>query len=447
MYVEHLVGDDGALLQAGVRIRGFDRGRLAPAFEELLKTWTTWGALGVALRVHLSDAGVLTLSIFVTSPETNAPALRSFFARFALIEGLDGADLDFPGDKHSFLSLLQDWPDETLAIDANVQTLGGAPLLCRAVWPNLLDTILNRMAVLGAAVWAHVNLVRAAPAPERQKRWARALIELENEAIPTDLRVKQEATFEAARRGAFNIETYWGAGPEHLGPLHEMLDDAIRAQDGSAITKESLLTRLSEAPDSVLDALHSFILIGEPNSLELAAGYATAEEANATLRWPKPSILLTRPGPPPPSGDANGRHGVQWSAFPPLRDEPGYVFISYAHADAAPVFSVLNALESASTPYWYDRGIPTGEQWDDELERKLSQCKAVVAFLSNRSIQSRYCRREIKYADILGKPIAPILIENIALDGGLAFILAPVQSIELHDPQLIQRIVSFIGGA
>lgn len=99
------------------------------------------------------------------------------------------------------------------------------------------------------------------------------------------------------------------------------------------------------------------------------------------------------PMPPPPAS---------------LVTEGDYVFLSYAHADRAFGLSVLQRLQQAGARVWYDEGLQAGTQWDQELERRIRACGALVACLTDGYQTSRFCTREISFADGIGKPILPI---------------------------------------
>ena len=72
-----------------------------------------------------------------------------------------------------------------------------------------------------------------------------------------------------------------------------------------------------------------------------------------------PGILL-------PGGD----HLVEVATVPPFDayqgDEP-YVFVSYAHKDAAMVYEEITRLHEAGCKIWYDEGIEASNEWPEEI--------------------------------------------------------------------------------
>lgn len=85
-----------------------------------------------------------------------------------------------------------------------------------------------------------------------------------------------------------------------------------------------------------------------------------------------------------------------------------YAFISYAHTNKDFVEFLLNTLNAKGVRYWYDSKIPTGSCWDEELECKIRNAGVLIACVSDAYQESKYCRRELKFADLIGKVILPV---------------------------------------
>lgn len=85
-----------------------------------------------------------------------------------------------------------------------------------------------------------------------------------------------------------------------------------------------------------------------------------------------------------------------------------FAFISYAHSDIQLVASLAERVEQFNVHCWYDQRLTAGDIWDEELERRIFECRVFVACVSDNYGHSRYCRRELKYADLIGKKILPI---------------------------------------
>lgn len=104
-----------------------------------------------------------------------------------------------------------------------------------------------------------------------------------------------------------------------------------------------------------------------------------------------------------------------------------YVFVSYAHADREYGNQIIARLQNAGVRVWFDAGIEPGTVWDDTLESRLRDAGAVVVCLTAAYEASRYCTREIKFADLLAKPILPIAPQAWVWGSGLQLMFQELQ--------------------
>lgn len=94
----------------------------------------------------------------------------------------------------------------------------------------------------------------------------------------------------------------------------------------------------------------------------------------------------------------------------PVRSEAdgSFAFVSYSHRNRPFVDELTRALGASRIPFWFDSGIEPGAIWDEALERRIRNCSALIACVSSDYEASRYCRRELKFADLIGKPVLPL---------------------------------------
>jgi hypothetical protein len=85
-----------------------------------------------------------------------------------------------------------------------------------------------------------------------------------------------------------------------------------------------------------------------------------------------------------------------------------YAFISYAHRNRAFAEALIGILQQNNIRFWFDDAIAPGATWDETLEAQIRNCAAVIACVSDDYRNSKYCRRELKFADLLHKPILPV---------------------------------------
>jgi hypothetical protein len=98
-------------------------------------------------------------------------------------------------------------------------------------------------------------------------------------------------------------------------------------------------------------------------------------------------------------------------------------------------------LQEFGVPVWYDRGIPGGAEWDDEIEARLRHAPLVVVCASQAALGSKWVRREVKYADSLDVPILPVLLEAVRpTNGGLQIIFSQYQALDTRAGDFADRL-------
>ena len=109
-------------------------------------------------------------------------------------------------------------------------------------------------------------------------------------------------------------------------------------------------------------------------------------------------------------------------------NEP-YVFVSYAHIDAAAVYPEINRMHQNGVRIWYDKGVEEGSEWPAEIERALNNCAVFIVFLSKHSIESVNVRNEIHLALKKKKEFLAIYLEKTELKFGLELTISSLQHV------------------
>ena len=107
-----------------------------------------------------------------------------------------------------------------------------------------------------------------------------------------------------------------------------------------------------------------------------------------------------------------------------------YAFISYAHRDEDIVFPVISGLNQGGLNLWFDDGIIAGSEWPEYLASHIENSALVIAFISESSIASEYCKREIHFALKKKIPLIAVYVDDAKLSAGLEMQLAPVQGVK-----------------
>ena len=106
-----------------------------------------------------------------------------------------------------------------------------------------------------------------------------------------------------------------------------------------------------------------------------------------------------------------------------------YIFISYAHKDSDRVLKILERMTEAGYRIWYDDGIAPGSEWPEDIATHLDGCAVFLAFVSNNSIASANCRREVTFALSRQKDFLGIVLEPTKMSLGMEMQLSAQQCI------------------
>jgi len=90
------------------------------------------------------------------------------------------------------------------------------------------------------------------------------------------------------------------------------------------------------------------------------------------------------------------------------------IFISYKREDEVRVARLVQALQKVGLDPWWDRGLPGGENWRENIQSALSKAKVVIVAWTNESVgpAGDFVRDEAAQAKARGALI-PVLLENV----------------------------------
>ena len=181
-----------------------------------------------------------------------------------------------------------------------------------------------------------------------------------------------------------------------------------------------------------------------------AAKRSPPDDRIALLSWqPGPELDALRPK-AGRTGDAAEPTGlVDFRGMPQVYTGTGpYAFISYKREDLARIKPLVGQLSDRGHRIWYDIGIPGGAEWDALIEERVQRCEVLLLFLSQAAVQSKYVRREVKFADTLGKPVIGVRLDReIDFTNGMAMLLNQYQVINETAESLadeLDRAVRFV---
>jgi len=126
--------------------------------------------------------------------------------------------------------------------------------------------------------------------------------------------------------------------------------------------------------------------------------------------------------------------------FGAYRGGEPYVFVCYAHEDAATVYPELAALNEQGVRIWYDEGISAGRSWREEIGTALLGAERVLFYISPAALASQHCNREINLALDENKEILPIYLTPVELTPDLKIGISRLQALNRADVGYLERL-------
>jgi tetratricopeptide (TPR) repeat protein len=115
--------------------------------------------------------------------------------------------------------------------------------------------------------------------------------------------------------------------------------------------------------------------------------------------------------------------------IPAYKGVESYAFACYSHQDAESVYADLKEMDRHGINLWYDEGISAGSSWRAEIAAAISGAKQFIFFISDSSINSSHCLREVDYALSHDIEILPVYLEECCLPAELQLVLNRVQAL------------------
>ena len=109
------------------------------------------------------------------------------------------------------------------------------------------------------------------------------------------------------------------------------------------------------------------------------------------------------------------------------------IFISYNRKSEAIVKNLVDDIEALGHNPWFDQELSGGHQWWGEILKQISLCDVFIFILSPESLDSMACKRELDYANHLGKPILPVLVTDGISTNLLPDELSQIQFVDYRD--------------
>lgn len=115
--------------------------------------------------------------------------------------------------------------------------------------------------------------------------------------------------------------------------------------------------------------------------------------------------------------------------FPAYKGTEPFVFVCYAHSDSSAVYSDLVLLNQEGINVWYDEGISAGKSWREEIATAIKGASKLIFYISDASLKSAHCLREVDYALNHEIEIIPVYLDECRLPGELELVFSRIQAL------------------
>jgi len=92
------------------------------------------------------------------------------------------------------------------------------------------------------------------------------------------------------------------------------------------------------------------------------------------------------------------------------------VFVSYNRDDRTRVGELVDGLNRLEYRVWLDEDLSGGQDWWEAILGQIRACDALLLVISPAELQSQACREEVGYARSLGKPVVPVMVQEVPIE-------------------------------
>lgn len=408
---------------------------------------------GFSIRISCSDKAALRIALFVWVKENNRRSLENYFGLYLALDSVVPGSIVQPVCQEDCDKLLTSFPKYRTRIDASGFRKDAVSFLCDFKIFTLLDDILAKASAYRMPAEYQINLYPFLLQAELFKAAKKNLLHMADIlGLPEKTLKQQRDLVNHLPEKKFLVEEFLGFNRvDHCDLFSGMLAYQFELNYGTL----GFVTPGFEFYEGAYE-----------NSLKLARYCKTS----SNMPWDEicgsviddaqeKKILTWRPY--PNAYFASGTDQIGVSEFVtkneneqlntrlvdnsnseeivveiplPYRGDSDFIFISYSHHDEKEIIPIIRNIMKWGYLLWWDKGIPGGAEWDALIEKKIEGCQLVILFLSESSVKSRFLRREVKFADAIGKSVMCVDLNESELSHGLKMLLSQYQRISFSTP-------------
>jgi hypothetical protein len=288
--------------------------------------------------------------------------------------------------------------------------------------PSVIAAEVFRLAALNDFdVYFGAEINRVGPDPDLVHDIVPTLAELKNDSMQPQLTAALTSVISVANAAGWSAKEYYGL-PQSARQFAPLLEDVIRNAFFRAapfLSKDFVDCDWTDVPfENETADQYSRLMSRRP---EVYLHQLFERLFSTGLELGDTKLLTGQLKPNAPSQNDK------------LSSQQPFVFISYSHRNIDFAKDLARVLENAKIPVWIDEKIGAGSVWDESLEARIKSCAVLIACVSDDYQDSKYCRRELKFADLLGKPILPVSDKPWSWGKGLQMMFQEIQILNVRN--------------
>jgi TIR domain len=90
----------------------------------------------------------------------------------------------------------------------------------------------------------------------------------------------------------------------------------------------------------------------------------------------------------------------------------GQIFVSYSRSDAEYVTKLVEYLRAQGLTIWVDANLDPGDRWNTTIREQIEASAVLLLVMTPAAEAAEWVERELQYAQSLGRPIVPLLLDG-----------------------------------
>jgi hypothetical protein len=398
---------------------------------------------GFSVRISDSKNEILQIILFIWTKERNRKSLERYITSFTELNDIVSKSAFIPENQEQFDDLLMGFPRYRVAVETSGYVKNKVTFLCDFTLFGILDALIEKAQAEKHPISYQINFCQALIQPAIIKAAMKNFLYMSSESgIPDKTLSYQSELVQSLSDKSHVIEEFLGFDRFYDADIFAKL---LERKFTQIYGKFGFITPSFEVcnggyQDSIDLARHR-ITYSDCAWDEICCSLVDDSFLEAVINW-HPSYINSNQLKITETVDIishtdtshNNEEIVEnkiVNIVQPFQGDSNFIFVSYSHSDGREIMPVISKVNKWGYNLWWDKGIPGGSEWDSLVEKKIEDCALVILFLGKTSSTSKFLRREVKFADVIGKPVLCVDLTDSHLSDGLKMLLSQYQRLNI----------------